>query len=499
MPPTAYSRKAGSSGPCAIVAGTGDGSVVRRAARDYIRVIALCLPGETVIHDFPKNVFQFVIASIHDASFIVSKAFGYMGHTAELEATDFYHSHPIAIDESVRVNFCRLFYGVLSERPLTMGDDVIDGMQGAYHAALQAHMLVRAPTPDELAPMTCPAICIGSGPSLADHLDELRALQGKALIICADSALEGLLKAGITPHMVTPLERVWTTLAMFPRKHYPGVVFAGASAVHQDVAAKFDKHLSIPGSDVLFTWQGYRQDQLFFYGQSTGVASVALAAKLTSGAIYLVGHDLAFRDNVSHWDGYHQAYQLGSGVERLTIEGHDGKEVQTQRLWITFRDEISDTARATGRVANVNAVTGVGAAITGTLALGLPDPATLPDFALPAWPEPNDARADAFADVLERLPRDARAVLAGLSRERLTISDIDFSSLCPSRNAQMFGYVFRSIIGQFSMQSMTGQDPTEGAQQCAQAICNAMRGILPLIDEMGTAPLVRERELVGAP
>lgn len=496
MSPTPSFPRAGKKA-CAVIAGVGDGSLVREASQRYARVVTLCLPGETPIPDGPRNVFQFVISSIMDASFIVSKAFGHMAHTAELESVDFLHSHPISIPEEVRVTFLRLFYGVLSERPMTMGDDVVDGMQGAYHTAMQGHILTRAPTPDELPRMSCPAICVGSGPSLANHLDAIRALQGKALILCADSALEGLLKAGITPTMVTPLERVLTTLDMFPRAHYPGVVFAGASAVHQDVAAKFDKHLSIPGSDVLFTWQGYRQDQLFFYGQSTGVASVALATRLTSGVVYLVGHDLAFRDGVSHWAGYHAAYQLGSGVERLTVNGHDGTEVQTQRLWITFRDEISDTARATGRVANINATTGTGAAITGTLALPLPDPASLPDFALPAWPEPNEARAADFAAAVEQLPRDARKILTALSSSRITIADLDFSRLCPGVNAQMFGYVFRSIIGQFSMQAMAGQDSTQAASQCAEAIRNAMNGILPIIDAMGQAPITREA-LVGA-
>ncbi len=491
MPST---RKAGDGGVRAVVFGVGDGELIRELLPLYREVVVIAFSTETLFPEpLPRNVAQFVVHSKNEADQVISMMFSQHAAIAGLEATDFFTGHPCAVDEVVRVGFIRTFYDILAQRPSSQGDDVIDGLQGAFHIAKAAHLLVAAPTPDELPKLSCPVISVCPGPSLAKHLDALRALQHKCLIVCADTALEGLLKAGITPHIVTPLER--TTIVVdesFPAAHYPGVIFAGSPAVHHAIAPKFDKHILIPGSDVLFTWMGAKVEQLFFYGQSTGVLSATLATRLTTGQVYLVGHDLCFDDKRSHWGDVHAGVQIGEGTARMPVMGNDGVIKESQYWWVVFQRELVALANETKRLVNVNAHTGDGAEILGTIKAALPDPESLEPFSLPQWPEPCAARAAHMAILLRRLPDDVRKCLLGLSSSQVRIADLNFSKLCPSQNREMLGYICRSILAQFGTQHVAGQDADEAAADCADALRNALHGCLGIFEQMAVVPLCTE-------
>lgn len=494
MRSTPSTRKAGDGGIRAVVFGAGDGDLIRELLPLYREIIVIAFKTEIPFPSpLPKNIAQFIVEDYRDADQLVSMVFSQAATIASLEMTDFFNGHPCNVEDHIRIGFTKTFYGILSQRPTSQGDDVIDGLQGAYHIAHAAHLLLPSPTPDELPKVSCPAISVCPGPSLAKHLDALRALQHKCLIICADTALEGLLKAGITPHIVTPLERTPIVAdESFPSAHYPGVIFAGSPTVHHVIAPKFDKHILIPGSDVLFTWMGAKRNQLFFYGQSTGVLSATLATRMTTGPVYLVGHDLAFNDTKSHWGEVHSGVQLGEAIPRVPVLGNNGEMIQSQFWWVTFLRELSSLALETRRIHNVNGVTGDGAKIINAHSSALPDPDSLEPFSLPQWPEPNMARVEHMANLLRRLPDDVRAILLKLSSNRVIIEDINFSTLCSSQNCEMLGYICRSILAQFSMQYLSGQPIEETTSDVADAIRNALRECLPMMKQMAQTPICQE-------
>lgn len=498
MPSIPYTRKAGDGGACAVIIGIGDKSLLLEAAPLYDRTVLICLPGETPITGLPKHIPQYVATAPESAASIVSQEWGMQTRIAALEATDFYGNHPCPlVDVNLREQFKLALFGQLAMRPYSLGDDIIDGIQGALHIAKSAHLTVGAPTPDEIPKFSCPAIAVASGPSLANHIDELRRLQYSCLIFCADTALEGLLKAGITPHFVTPLERTEPGVEeSFPRAKYPGVIFAGAAVVDELIPPKFDRHLLIPGSDVLFLWAGARTDQLFFYGQSTGVLAATLALQMTTGPVYLVGHDLAYGESASHWDGVAHTVQLAR-ANTFFVEGNSGQPVETQQWWQIFRQEIGDLAQASGRLVNVNAHTKVGAVIPHALAGPLPNPDSLEPFIMPTWPEPNMARQGRFAELMRRLPGDVRGMLLKLSSAKLKVTDIRIDNLCPGGNGMMISYVVRSVISQFSMQYLNGQPEKHAANDCADALRNAIRQLLPMFEQMAAAPIAQEPVCVG--
>ena len=490
MPSMPFTRKAGDGGACAVLIGIGDGSFLPEVIPCYQRVVVICLPGETPSTNYPHSVHQYIVRGAQDAAEVISHAFAKQGYIIELEATDFYSKHPSPCDPQVRQDFAALFYNLLSQRPFTLGDDIIDGIQGAFHIAMSAHKIVGSPTPDELPKLSCPVLAVAPGPSLVKHLDAIRALQNKCLIICADTALEGLLRAGITPHMVTPLERVPQVVdESFPRSSYPGVIFAGTPVVHQMIADKFSRHLFVPGSDVLFLWAGAKQEQLFFYGQSTGVLAATLGSRLTTGLVYLVGHDLAFNDTASHWDAVHSGVQLGDAIVKFETDGNKGNKVLSQSWWHIFKNELAELARECKRIVNVNGFTGDGAAIADTFASPLPESCNLPDFVMPKWPAENTARKERFADLLAHLPADLKTVMVGLSRTDLRMADIDYRALCTTENRLMISYISRSAMGQFAMQYQNGATDRQTAADYSDAMRNVYRQLLPMCERMADAPV----------
>lgn len=468
----------------AVVIGIGTGEKSRSLAGRE-RLITIGFPGESPDH-LPGHTYM--VTEIAHASEVIIKAFADHLAVVSLPTMEFYDTHPI--DEKnaqMRTAFCREFYMLLSRKPFDMGDDVIDGLQGAAHIAANAKYLLPAPMPHELPKLGCPAIAVASGPSLSRSIDAIRALQDRCLIISCDSALDGLLKHGITPHIVTPFERVEELKTeSFTALSYGGI-FAGNPAVHPSIAPLFSQHIYMPGTDLLYLWAESPKDQLLFFGQSTGVLAVSVAMNLTTGPIYLVGHDLAFDGEKSHWN------HVGDGVaiDKETIDkggvfevsGYSGP-VTTQYWWDVFRREIENFACTHGNIINVNELDGIGARIKYTLPGSLPKPDDLPVFSLPPFPAPNTERLERFRAKVRLLPEDARAVLARLATsQRPGPADMDLRKLCQGPNRILLSYILRSILGQFSMESRIRKEAVV-IDGMVEAIRNSLRGCMGIFEEM---------------
>lgn len=473
-------------GACRIgfVIGIGDGSATRWISEhkpEIQRLVTVVLPGE-VISEIPGLVYLADrVTAVPD---LVSLSFQSHAEMTTIGQTQFFDMHPISIDEKIREKFCRQFYRLLGDKPLEFGDDILDGMQGAYHVALNAGKLLLAATPYDLRGMSVPAISIAAGPSLSRHLPTLRALQNKCLLIACDSLLDGLLAEGIHPHLVTPVERIPEIAKAFPRDSYD-TICCGKPVVHPDVMNKFARHLFAPCTDILYTWCGGHQPELTFYGQSTGTMSVAIAAQLTTGPIYLAGHDLSMEGSKSHWKDA-KAVEVRNHEATIEMEGYSGT-VYADWWWDMFRRQIEGCAFNHGNVINLNELDGVGAKIAHTKPGSLPRPEELPDFAFPELPAPNYARRDAFFAIGRQLPSDTRRMLRKLDQSGLSKADLDVRNLCPSANWNMWAYVLRSVYGQFSYESQSKKSDKVVMGGLIEALRSVIPQLLPMVDEMGAA------------
>lgn len=360
----------------------------------------------------------------------------------------------------------------MEDRPFMFGDDVIDGIQGVLNIARNANTILRAPRLPRCD--HAPAIAVGSGPSVIRHLDALRALQSKCLIVSAQTAAKGLLEAGITPHLITPMERPRVMASYLPDA-CSTMTFAGAPLVHPDVMNRFTRHFYVPSGDVLYKWCNLPGEDSVFYGSSTGTTAINVAAYCTRQKVYLVGHDLAYDGSDSHWAGS-QAERTKREKTTETILGHNGEQLPCERIWKRLCRQISDTASTLhSSLVNVNAYHRVGALIPGLAGEPLPDPSSLPDFTMPtgdACPE----RLREWRRHARKLPMHARQLNQFFQNAAdVTPDQTDIMRAGIGQNAHVMSYLLVSVLVQMSYElRMRFLKPAQVLQWFKSATANVL-------------------------
>ncbi len=468
-----------------IVFGIGDGSVIRTINDDPLLrskdIYAVAFPGETHAETTNTNMRCDTIIDWESAQEWMFRRFGAHADIIRLAGADLVETHPLAPEaESFRTTFLPRLHANLADRAWGLGNDINDTFMGLYHASLNAKTLLPSPSLGNVCGIfgNIPAISVGAGPSVKDHLDELRALQDKCIIVACDAVYPALIKEGIVAHFVTPLERLKQQAGLLACARGTRTIFAGIPACHPDSVSHFqERTLYIHAMDKLYDWLAPREDLRCLTGSSTGVLSFLVAASLTRGPVYLVGHDLAKGPNgTSHFDGCEFAAQAqaketansGSfgvnGYETRFIPGNDGGMVESIAWWDTFRLEISSQAKLIpGRVFNVNAHAGKYARIEHTSAAELPDAAALPPLPSIQIERIHHDRYDEWRARAALLLSDCDAFLSGMENYRQELAhafsrspdtwDLDafMNRMDPEMgvsigNKQAFSYFLRSAI-----------------------------------------------------
>lgn len=187
-----------------------------------------------------------------------------------------------------------------------------------------------------------PAVVVCAGPSLDKNIQELKKIQGRALIIVVDAALRAVLRAGIRPDLVctvdpNPPERFFTDLDL------RGLTWCCENASKPEIIRKYGERVYYFG----YFEKGWNQtiSEMLGYGfpvLPTGgsVSSIAFAMALYFGfrKIVFMGQDLAFTGGKSHTSGIEGA--LGDNDKYIKsrclmeVEGIDGTMLQTDfQMW----------------------------------------------------------------------------------------------------------------------------------------------------------------------
>lgn len=333
----------------------------------------------------------------------------------------------------------------------SLGNSSDDVLLGVRNIISNAPTLLRCPSVMEVPPISAPVICVGAAPSLAMHLDRLRVLQKSCLIICADTILGGLMSEGIFPHLVTPMERTPDMPDRLPKD--PGdTCWAGAAVFDPRGLARFKSHYLINQCGPIADWLGSKG---MAYGASTGTMSAAVGLQLSTGPVYLVGHDLSFpADADSHWSPA-TAIRCNQEFSRdqEMIEDHNGGQLPSIRLFRMYGTDFSLMAMAHGRLHNVNAFHKIGALIPGAIASDLPEPG--PDL---NWTPPariGDERLEAFH---QRLVEADEGIATAIQRVRASdsIEAMQVDTLGNGTFRSLLEVIMRPVFVQFSMERHMG-------------------------------------------
>ncbi len=164
-------------------------------------------------------------------------------------------------------------------------------------------------------PARVPAVIIGASPHLDAHLDTLRDLAGRVLLVACDTALTPLTEAGIKPHLV-----VCADPQQANTEHFTGqdrsIPLVFDTAVYPDIWERHDAELLFAG-DVgtpLARFLAARGGAISDWLAGGSVASIALQAAWQAGAgeCRFVGIDYAYPAG--------RVYARGTRSHRLLLE-----------------------------------------------------------------------------------------------------------------------------------------------------------------------------------
>ena len=184
-----------------------------------------------------------------------------------------------------------------------------------------------------------PGVLVASGPSLQESFAELKALKGKAFILCVDSALKVLLRAKIVPHAVISLDAQMHTYFSFRGLDLSEMIFFADIVSNPLVLRKVkaQKVIFSTTAQLKYDFEGQKQFECtagtefaqgihgdIGYLQSGGsVATSAfdLLRVLACDPIVLVGLDQAYTQRKIHSSGSHHTDTWLANISRTQSLG----------------------------------------------------------------------------------------------------------------------------------------------------------------------------------
>lgn len=227
---------------------------------------------------------------------------------------------------------------------------------------------------------TCPVIIVASGPSLSKQLDTLKTITTNALIICAGSSINPLLRAGIKPHLIVTIDGGDNNFHHFENLQIDDIPLAyslnvhkGIPRMHQGLQIVFncnEQNLSEWVSEIIGEDLGY-----VIGGPSVANYCFDVARQVSSGPICFIGQDLAYTNNATHAAGNKNTRkvtdnEIESSSKYIYAEGYFGDRVLTDHVFLgmrrSFELQIKKLKKEGDLRAVINATEG-GLNITGAL------------------------------------------------------------------------------------------------------------------------------------
>lgn len=231
--------------------------------------------------------------------------------------------------------------------------------------------------------LNCPVIIASGGPSLTKQLELLKKLRNRALIICAGSTINSLLKYGIKPHILVVIDGAEVNFAHFKGVEeihniplfYPLIVYREIPAYHQGEKVVFNlqkDELSETIDHIFHEKLGHVRG-----GGSVSTFCLSIAQQLTNGPICLIGQDLAYTNFQTHAEGNRLGKKLDKSEfsntrKYLKVKGFFGDEVFTDYSFYSMKQTFEQLIKSFGNRTVYNATEG-GVFIEGAVHLPFAD------------------------------------------------------------------------------------------------------------------------------
>jgi hypothetical protein len=259
---------------------------------------------------------------------------------------------------------------------LNYGNCPADSLMGVENIMKNLDVILKNPGVQDLYGTFrgVPGILVSTGPSLDKNIRDLVGVEGRCLMIAADSAVWPLLKAGVTPHAFATLERVIETVETYrtvPEEKMKEIFLAATPVIVPEGYAVWKGPTFITYRDFAhFKWLKIEKGTLSI-GMSCSNMAFKLLEALGCDPIILVGQDCAFESLVrTHATGIEGELIAPLKQEQLyKVKGNYEEWVWTEAFFDLFRKGfVNDVAHFQGQVINCTAG---GAFIEGTTLMPL--------------------------------------------------------------------------------------------------------------------------------
>lgn len=195
------------------------------------------------------------------------------------------------------------------------------------------------------------AIIVSNGPSLDKSIPLLKKIQGKCLMICAESAIVPLTKNGIKPDVMCALERTKANYFYHfeNQNHSPDIALFALGMVDPRIFRSFagEKMPIFRKGEGLNRWFNRHLGDGSELDSGASVAHLAVSAAIYLGAdpIIFVGQDLCYgqgdathsKDAVSMQEKGKRIKDAFHSLPTVFVEGNDGEMLPSNQIWVKFR------------------------------------------------------------------------------------------------------------------------------------------------------------------
>lgn len=265
-------------------------------------------------------------------------------------------------------NFLRAYNAVLQERIADFAANEEDSFRGLLNTLKNYPEYFSLPALMDLKGIHDgkPGIVVGSGPSLTKSLPLLKKYQDHAIIFCTGSALQTLLKAGITPDYTGTLERDIGTSYAFEGMPELSDCYLVAAPVTMPETLNLYKGPTLQfHRDIGYENWVVEPHKKIAVGNSVSHLCYVGLRVLGCDPVILVGQDLCYdpTTGLSHHEEAHK-YQTHVGdwlkqhghninIKSFEADGFEGCRQKTTDVWNGFRNIFAELiAREKGDVYN---------------------------------------------------------------------------------------------------------------------------------------------------
>lgn len=183
-----------------------------------------------------------------------------------------------------------------------------------------------------------PGIIVGAAPSLQGQIEELRALQGKAVIIAASTAAEILKSHGIKPTFMFAIDQDPITSGQLHENMDGDVPLIFDGQVAQNSLKYRGRKFQILLNVNRYTGMAINDLPMLESGPSVANVTLDLLYKLGCDPILICGMDMSYTDNKLYCDGTKFNKDIVNDGKLMRIEGMNGETCYTEPSFLSMRN-----------------------------------------------------------------------------------------------------------------------------------------------------------------